>query len=213
LPHYVTRAVPGASGQERDQVRAHSFWPCPVTCCDQSEPTLEERMETKIFGPSCQFDPKLTGTYRRHFDVLANCLNGELVERIILGMEGIRPTCIAATATKVILVSQNLMGFFNPMAQAIFSYDRISSIAMESALFLGVRINVMSQIVTLKMVSPHPQDFVNFVMGKINRTIPPTNPMPAVDVPNQLKQFAELKSQGVITEEEFLAQKKKLLCL
>jgi hypothetical protein len=169
-------------------------------------------MEIKIFGPICQFDPKLTRTYRKHFDVLANCLNGELVERILLGMDGLRPTCIAATDTKVIIVSQNLLGFFNPMTQATFPYDKISSIATETAMFLGVRIIVMSQILTLKMVSPHPQDFVNFVMERINRPSSATNqPTVAVDVPTQLKKFAELKEQGVITDEEFLAQKKKLL--
>jgi hypothetical protein len=30
-------------------------------------------------------------------------------------------------------------------------------------------------------------------------------------VPEQLKKFAELRDQGIITEEEFLEQKKKLL--
>jgi hypothetical protein len=171
-------------------------------------------MEINIFGPACQFNRKLAGTYRKHFDVLANCLNGEMIERILMGMDGIQPTCIAATPTKVIIVSQNLLGFFNPMSQATFPYDKISSIAMESALFLGVRINVMAQLVTLKMVSPHPQDFVNFVMEKINGNSSAVNQSPAaVDVPTQLKKFAELKETGIITEEEFLAQKKKLLDL
>jgi hypothetical protein len=31
------------------------------------------------------------------------------------------------------------------------------------------------------------------------------------DVPEQLKKFAELRDQGIITDEEFLEQKKKLL--
>ena len=33
----------------------------------------------------------------------------------------------------------------------------------------------------------------------------------SVDVPEQLKKFAELRDQGIITDEEFLEQKKKLL--
>lgn len=33
----------------------------------------------------------------------------------------------------------------------------------------------------------------------------------SVDVPEQLRKFAELRDQGIITEEEFLEQKKKLL--
>jgi hypothetical protein len=33
----------------------------------------------------------------------------------------------------------------------------------------------------------------------------------SVDVPEQLRKFAELRDQGIITDEEFLEQKKKLL--
>jgi hypothetical protein len=33
----------------------------------------------------------------------------------------------------------------------------------------------------------------------------------SIDVPEQLKKFAELRDQGIITEGEFLEQKKKLL--
>jgi hypothetical protein len=43
---------------------------------------------------------------------------------------------------------------------------------------------------------------------------PPEPPAPAaeqVDVVEQLKKFAELRDQGILTEEEFAAQKAKLL--
>jgi predicted Zn-dependent peptidase len=36
-------------------------------------------------------------------------------------------------------------------------------------------------------------------------------PAPAQSVPEQLKELAELKQQGILTEEEFAAQKAKLL--
>ncbi len=44
-------------------------------------------------------------------------------------------------------------------------------------------------------------------------TEPPAQPQPAepVDVIEQLKKFAELRDQGILTEEEFAAQKAKLL--
>jgi hypothetical protein len=39
----------------------------------------------------------------------------------------------------------------------------------------------------------------------------PVQPMAATDVPTQLKQLADLRDQGVLTDAEFEAQKKKLL--
>ena len=39
----------------------------------------------------------------------------------------------------------------------------------------------------------------------------PAAPAPSVNVPEQLQQLAQLKDQGVLTEEEFAAQKAKLL--
>ena len=40
---------------------------------------------------------------------------------------------------------------------------------------------------------------------------PAAAPAPAVDVAGQLKELAALKDQGILTEEEFAAQKAKLL--
>lgn len=40
---------------------------------------------------------------------------------------------------------------------------------------------------------------------------PPPPPAPAADPVAQLKELAELKNQGILTEEEFAAQKAKIL--
>ena len=40
---------------------------------------------------------------------------------------------------------------------------------------------------------------------------PPSAAAPATDMVTQLKELAELKDQGILTEEEFAAQKAKLL--
>ena len=41
----------------------------------------------------------------------------------------------------------------------------------------------------------------------------PTQPASTGDNIEHLKQLAELRDQGILTEEEFAAKKKKLLCL
>jgi hypothetical protein len=40
---------------------------------------------------------------------------------------------------------------------------------------------------------------------------PPPPPAPATDVATQLKTLAELRDQGILTEDEFAAQKSKIL--
>ena len=50
--------------------------------------------------------------------------------------------------------------------------------------------------------------------GPDDQTAPPVEaaaPAEQVDVVEQLKKFAELRDQGILTEEEFAAQKAKLL--
>jgi hypothetical protein len=42
---------------------------------------------------------------------------------------------------------------------------------------------------------------------------PPPAPGPTTDVVTQLKSLAELKDQGILTEEEFAAQKAKILAV
>lgn len=57
-----------------------------------------------------------------------------------------------------------------------------------------------------------------YAAGAASATAPPPQapppqapPAPQVDVVAQLKELAELKDQGILTEEEFAAQKAKLL--
>jgi Short C-terminal domain len=42
-------------------------------------------------------------------------------------------------------------------------------------------------------------------------TAPPPSPAPAVDPIEQLKELAELRERGILTEEEFAAEKRKVL--
>lgn len=48
-------------------------------------------------------------------------------------------------------------------------------------------------------------------MGFGAASAPPAPPPPAVDLPDQLRQLAELRDQGILTEDEFAQQKARLL--
>jgi hypothetical protein len=75
---------------------------------------------------------------------------------------------------------------------------------------VGLLITTLNNSYQFASTNPEP----NVVLSKLNQpkqAIKVTIENSVVDVPEQLKKFAELRDQGIITDEEFLEQKKKLL--
>jgi hypothetical protein len=57
---------------------------------------------------------------------------------------------------------------------------------------------------------PIPSELIPFLKSS-NAEVGGSDNAQSVDVPEQIKKFADLRDQGIITDEEFLEQKKKLL--
>ena len=56
------------------------------------------------------------------------------------------------------------------------------------------------------------QKFVEYVRSKIEDTAEGNTPSKrTLDIPDQIRKLAELKDQGILTEEEFESKKKELL--
>lgn len=171
-------------------------------------------MSRTFLAPDCVYDQNLASdsSWRPLLERLGPQLAAdELVYRLIFGMDGLSPSCFAATQSRVVLVAKNTLSFFNPWSVASFPYEKLSSASVANVLIgSSVRLNVMAQEVTLSMVAePYATEFVNFVMGKTSSKTPSaTQP---IDVVGQLERLAKLKEQGVLTEEEFQGQKRKLL--
>ena len=75
---------------------------------------------------------------------------------------------------------------------------------------VGLLITTLNNSYQFASTTPEP----SVVLSKLNQpkqAIKVTIENNAADVPEQLKKFAELRDQGIITDEEFLEQKKKLL--
>jgi hypothetical protein len=75
---------------------------------------------------------------------------------------------------------------------------------------IGLLITTLNNCYQFASTSPEP----SVVLQKLNQpkqAIKVTIESNLTDVPEQLKKFAELRDQGIITDEEFLEQKKKLL--
>ena len=96
-----------------------------------------------------------------------------------------------------------------------FPLDKITSIQYETGLLLGkVKIHTSSNIATIDNVEKgSARKFAEFVRDKLSQ---PTSQIITQNTsePNaleQLEKLAKLKESGIITEEEFAEQKKKLL--
>ena len=105
-------------------------------------------------------------------------------------------------------------GMFWGIEQVQMPLDRIQSIDHQFALFFGT-INVFDgvNVFTLSMVKK--DSILPFVRATEESMHALRRPAPAapqaVDIASQLVKLASLKEKGYLTEEEFQAQKKKLL--
>lgn len=74
----------------------------------------------------------------------------------------------------------------------------------------GMTVTTRNSTYQFVTTSPNPSELVPLLKSNGMEVGRVAIPQP-VDVPEQLRKFAELRDQGIITNEEFLDQKKKLL--
>ena len=74
----------------------------------------------------------------------------------------------------------------------------------------GMTITTRNSVYQFVSTTPTPAELIPFLKSEIVKsdTVEISH---IADVPTQIKKFAELRDQGLITDEEFLEQKKKLL--
>ncbi len=74
----------------------------------------------------------------------------------------------------------------------------------------GMTITTRNSIYQFVGTAPSPTDLIPYLKDAKTPTSVPESSL-SVDVPTQIRKFAELRDQGLITEEEFQVQKTKLL--
>jgi hypothetical protein len=74
----------------------------------------------------------------------------------------------------------------------------------------GMVITTRNSICQFVSTNPTVSELVPLLKPSINKSETKDNST-IIDIPEQLRKFAELRDNGIITEEEFLEQKKKLL--
>ena len=146
---------------------------------------------------------------------------GEFPEMLASGRYNNGRGVLVAADRRVVFVDKGVPG---SLKIEDIPYDKISSIESKTGMLMGeITIYASGNKEQIRSV-PKDQvrqfsDFLRNKMSLVNNksqgSQPPTlvasSPAPVVSVADELKKFAELRDLGVISEEEFNAQKSRLL--
>jgi len=157
---------------------------------------------------------------RKELKELPNILwSDESVENIIQGTYNNGNGILVATNRRLVFVDK---GFLYGLKVEDFPYEKISSIQYETGLLLG-KLTIFTsgnKAVIDNVYKEKVRAFGDWVRAKISNASvisPPSMPKvnatssPSLDIIEQLERLAKLKEQGILTEEEFQIQKKKIL--
>lgn len=153
---------------------------------------------------------------RKEVKELPNILwEDEELEKLVQGRYGKGFGILAATNKRLIFVDK---GFLVGLRVEDFPYDKITSIQYETGLFFG-KVTIFSsgnkaEIDNINKI--YVRDFAEYIRARITTIKEPVN-MPtqrvdnSQDVITQIERLAKLKKDGILSEDEFIEQKKKLL--
>jgi len=175
-------------------------------------PNIDEIMEKikNLDGAS-----KLLG--RKEIKELPNILwEDENVEKLVQGFYEKGNGVSVATNKRLIFVDKSLLG---KLRVEDFSYDKISSIQYHTKFLFGnITIFASGNKAKIENIDKkQTRSFADYVRARISgikehASLPKTRAEASSgDVVTQLEKLAELKGQGILTEEEFVEQKKKIL--
>lgn len=158
---------------------------------------------------------KLLG--RKEIKELPNILwEDEKIEKIVQGLYENKIGVLVATNKRLIFVDK---GLIYGLRVEDFPYDKITSIQYETGLIFGeIIIFASGNKAKIEQVDKKKtRDFSDYVRARITE-IKEHSSYPSEkhqnssgDLADQIKKLADLKDQGILTDEEFIAQKKKLL--
>ena len=164
-----------------------------------------------------KFEKLLEGA-RPHLDQDETILQAVMgaYETKIMGSDTVRNGILVATQRRVLFFAKKLAGF----DLESFPLTNISSIEMSKGM-MGHKISLFASgnRVDVKWVNPDPRAFVQEVRQRMGRreehAAPIPNPKTAEEVkPDpivQIRKLAELRDEGILSDEEFNSKKAELL--
>jgi hypothetical protein len=160
---------------------------------------------------------KLLGKAQGHLD------EGEEVLKAIvgtyetkrMGQDSVRKGLLAATDRRLLFYAKKLGGY----DLESFPYENISSIEMGKQMVMGHHVKFFASGNEVKMKWIDDKTAVAEFVTEVKRRMKGGSPastqtapsLPGPDLADQLRRLAELKNEGLLTEDEFQAQKQKLL--
>jgi hypothetical protein len=155
----------------------------------------------------------------RHIPVLADMLQiGEKIFRVLPGTFDKKDGILVATTRRLLFVSK---GVFSGVTTAEFPYDKMDTIRYDKA-WGRAKIAIYCNKDINDFIQFEPKNGEEFVLAVQNAVLmflerqasePSLVINTPIDVAAQLEKLAQLKAQGILTEEEFNTQKLKLLNL
>lgn len=131
-------------------------------------------------------------------------------EAKLMGNNTLRTGIFIATNKRVVFYAKRMFGY----DLEVFPYSNISSIEMSKG-FTGHTISLFASgnKVHMKWITTGEiQKFVDYIKGNIGKKqASEAQGASQSNIPEQIKQLAELKEEGILTEEEFQSKKKELL--
>ena len=155
----------------------------------------------------------------REIRELPNILSeDERIEKMVQGFYNNSQGVLVATNKRVMFVDK---GLIYGVRVEDFAYNQITSIEYKTGMMFGT-ITIYApgnRAVISQLVKGLTKDFGDYVRARIPGAVPhasaavPTtqHAAPPDDFITQLERLADLKERGVLTEEEFTAQKKRIL--
>jgi len=127
----------------------------------------------------------------------------------VMGGDSIRYGIFVATDTRMVFFAKKLIGY----DLETFPFDNISSIEKSKGM-MGHRIAFFASgnKSTMKWINKGDVDeFTNYVNSQIGKKHSASNTQQSDDIPSQIKKLAELRDQGILTDDEFNQKKSELL--
>ena len=134
----------------------------------------------------------------------------EIVDNIAQGTYSNGQGILVSTNRRLVFIDKGLL---YGLKVEDFPYDKITTIQYETGLLLGeIKIHTSGNIAKIDNVEKTTaRSFAEFVRNKLSQPKETIAQSTQPNVLDQLEKLAKLKDNGIISEEEFIEQKKKLL--
>ena len=140
--------------------------------------------------------------------IIASCFG--VYETKIMGADSGRNGVFLVTQKRVVFFGKKMFGY----DMESFPLAKVSAIEMSKGLMgKSITLKMSGNDAKMKWINDgNPEELVNYVREHMGENTTPSPPSPATeDIPGQIQKLAELRDNGILTEEEFASKKMDLL--